>query len=299
MSFVMIAAGSTRGSSTKTLSLRSLLLGSALAGLTLLVAGTALGYWLCTQTAFPDVAELGAAAPHARAATPFAVEQLGALSGRLFKLESMAGQLSERLGSAPSAAVAKAAARAGSAAAAHAGSGGPLMPPRLEQEAADDLGVLQARVLAIEAQLATVSDAAALQHLAQMRMPSHLPVRVVDVVSVFGNREDPLTGHRAFHSGLDFAAPMGTPIMAAAGGRVVFAGFKPDYGWSVDIEHGNGLTTRYGHASRLRVQVGDLVEPGDTIADVGSTGRSTGPHLHFEVLRLGAATDPKAYLAGL
>ena len=77
---------------------------------------------------------------------------------------------------------------------------------------------------------------------------------------------------------------------------MVFAGYRPDYGWSVDIEHGNGLTTRYAHASRLLVKRGAIVAPGEPIALVGSTGRSTGPHLHFEVLRRGEAVDPKKYL---
>jgi len=115
----------------------------------------------------------------------------------------------------------------------------------------------------------------------------------------FGNRDDPFTGRRAFHSGLDFAAEKGTAIHAAAGGTVVSAGFRSDYGWVVEIDHGNGLRTRYAHASRLLVKAGDVVAPGETIAAVGTTGRSTGPHLHFEVLRSGEATDPRRYLAGL
>ena len=77
------------------------------------------------------------------------------------------------------------------------------------------------------------------------------------------------------------------------------AGFRPDFGWVVEIEHGNGLTTRYAHASKLLVKAGDVVMPRDAIAAVGSSGRTTGPHLHFEVLRNGEATDPRRYLAGL
>ena len=292
MSYVMIAAGSTRASSVRTLSIRALVIGAGVAAVSLLVAGAALGYWLSSQIGSPLT---GGPALGVRAATPFAIEQLGALSGRLFKLESLAGQLSERLGAAHDAT----AKRPGEAARGRAGSGGPLLAPRLEQEAAADLDALQARMAAIEQQMDTVCDAAALRHLASMRSPTRIPVEFADVVSGFGNREDPLTGHRAFHSGLDFAAPQGSAIMAAAGGRVTFAGFKSDYGWSVDIEHGNGLSTRYAHASRLLVKTGDLVAPGETIAEVGSTGRSTGPHLHFEVLHQGEATDPRAYLAGL
>ena len=132
-----------------------------------------------------------------------------------------------------------------------------------------------------------------------MSLPSRLPVESADLVSSFGNREDPLTGRRAFHAGLDFAAERGTLIRAAAGGKVTYAGFRSDYGWVVEIQHGNGLSTRYAHASRLLVKTGALVMPGDRIAAVGSSGRSTGPHLHFEVLRNGEAADPRHYLAGL
>jgi murein DD-endopeptidase MepM/ murein hydrolase activator NlpD len=119
------------------------------------------------------------------------------------------------------------------------------------------------------------------------------------MVSAFGNRDDPFSGRRAFHAGLDFAAAAGTPIHAAGGGTVSFAGFKAEFGQTVEIDHGNGLSTRYAHASVLKVKAGDIVVPGDAIAAVGSTGRSTGAHLHFEVLRHGEAVDPRRYLAGL
>ncbi|HWH83016.1 MAG TPA: M23 family metallopeptidase, partial [Burkholderiaceae bacterium] len=142
-------------------------------------------------------------------------------------------------------------------------------------------------------------DAATDRSVQLMRTPTRAPLVRAAVVSLFGNRDDPLTGRRAFHSGLDFAAVTGTMIHAAAGGLVKSAAFHHDYGWTVEIDHGNGLVTRYAHASRLLVRAGDVVAPGAVIAAVGSTGRSTGPHLHFEVLRNGAATDPRRYLAGV
>ena len=107
---------------------------------------------------------------------------------------------------------------------------------------------------------------------------------------------DPFNKRRAFHSGLDFPAPSGTPIRASAGGVVVYSGFRSDYGRQVEIDHGNGLVTRYSHARRLHVKVGDVVTPGQLIADVGSSGRSTGPHLHFEVLKNGRYVDPEDFL---
>jgi murein DD-endopeptidase MepM/ murein hydrolase activator NlpD len=132
-----------------------------------------------------------------------------------------------------------------------------------------------------------------------MHLPTRAPVPEAELSSPFGNRGDPITGRRAFHAGLDFAAEYGSPIRAAAGGTVAFAGFRPDFGWMVEIDHGNGLSTRYAHASRLLVAARALVAPGEEIAKLGSSGRSTGPHLHFEVLRHGEPVDPRRYLARL
>ncbi len=114
--------------------------------------------------------------------------------------------------------------------------------------------------------------------------------------SSFGWRIDPFTGQKAFHEGIDFAAPVGTPILAAAGGVVIAAEWHHDYGNMVEIDHGNDIITRYGHTSRLFVKVGDIVRRGQHIADVGSTGRSTGPHLHFEVRIKDVAQDPRKFL---
>jgi murein DD-endopeptidase MepM/ murein hydrolase activator NlpD len=99
------------------------------------------------------------------------------------------------------------------------------------------------------------------------------------------------------HSGLDFQADPGTPILAAAGGVVVTQEFHPAYGNMVEIDHGNNLITRYAHASKVWVKQGDLVKRGQKIADVGTTGRSTGPHLHFEVMVQGVPQDPQKFLA--
>ncbi len=293
MSLILFAPGSTRGSPLRSVSVRVLLVGGALAALGLLGAGAGLGYWMSARIATP-VRQATQEPP--RPTPPFAVEQLGALSGRLFTLESLASQLSARLGAAPGAAP-KPAPQA--SAAKPAGSGGPMLPPRADDSALDDLGSLQSRLAEIEQQIARLTDADTLRSLALMRLPTRLPLERATLGSPFGNRDDPFTGRRAFHSGLDFAAVQGTIIHAAAGGTVAAAGFRPDYGWEVEIEHGNGLRTRYAHASRLLVKTGDVVAPGDAIAAVGSTGRSTGPHLHFEVLRNGEAVDPRRYLAGL
>lgn len=130
-------------------------------------------------------------------------------------------------------------------------------------------------------------------------LPQGTPVRAAYIASGFGRRLDPFTGHWSLHPGIDFAAVTGTPILAAAGGVVIRAQRTPDYGNMVEIDHGNGLTTVYGHASRLEVKVGDIVRKGQEIAAVGSTGRSTGPHLHFEVRVHGVPQNPTHYLAAL
>ena len=117
------------------------------------------------------------------------------------------------------------------------------------------------------------------------------------VGSGFGFRPDPITGRAALHTGLDFPADTGTPVAAAAGGVVIFSERHPQYGNLIEIDHGNGLVTRYGHNSKVMVNVGDLIKRGQIISEVGTTGRSTGPHLHFEVLVDGVPQDPAKFLA--
>jgi len=132
--------------------------------------------------------------------------------------------------------------------------------------------------------------------LLSLMVPSSAPVDG-PAASGFGFRIDPFTGLGALHTGLDFPALPGTPIVAAAGGLVVSAQTHPTYGQLVEIDHGNRLVTRYAHASKLLVRAGDLVRRGQEIALVGSSGRSTGPHLHFEVLVDGAPQNPAKFLA--
>ncbi|MDZ7857467.1 M23 family metallopeptidase [Sphaerotilus sp.] len=134
------------------------------------------------------------------------------------------------------------------------------------------------------------------RRLEMLMVPSIAPVDV-PVGSGFGFRLDPFNRRAALHTGLDFAAPTGTPIRAAAGGRVLEADRDGAYGLSLQIDHGNGLVTRYAHASQILVKPGEVVRRGQEVALVGSTGRSTGPHLHFEVLLGGVPQDPAKFLA--
>lgn len=170
----------------------------------------------------------------------------------------------------------------------HEAQGGPLIPLLASEGQIDlrfaRLGVSLERMAALERGLAA--------------LPSTLPARLEYISSGFGVRSDPFTGGAAFHAGLDFRGPVGAPIFAAANGTVAFAGVKQGYGNCVDIRHGNGLVTRYAHLSRIETRVGAGVAAGTVIARLGNTGRSTGPHLHFEVRVNDRPVNPRPFLQG-
>lgn len=130
----------------------------------------------------------------------------------------------------------------------------------------------------------------------KLMVPTQQPVVGGALGSSFGWRIDPVNGQSALHTGLDFPAAQGTPIVAAAGGVVVTQEYHPAYGNMLEIDHGNDLITRYAHASKVLAKKGDLIKRGQKIAEVGSTGRSTGSHLHFEVLVQGVLQDPQKFL---
>jgi len=182
---------------------------------------------------------------------------------------------------------------------AQGGAGGPYLP--LERPS---LTELQATVehlgLAVDqnTDIFTLMESRLLEsRLQALLVPSSAPV-AVSIGSGFGFRPDPFTGHASLHTGLDFPAEVGTPITAAAGGIVTMREWHAAYGNTLEIDHGNGLVTRYAHISAFEVERGALVKRGQLVARVGSTGRSTGPHLHFEVLVDGAPQDPARFLAG-
>ena len=127
-------------------------------------------------------------------------------------------------------------------------------------------------------------------------LPTVQPVNVTYTASGFGWRFDPFNGRNTFHEGIDFPAAVGTPIVAAAGGVVIAAEYHHEFGNMLEIDHGNNIVTRYAHASRLLSRVGEIVQRGQHVADIGSTGRSTGAHLHFEVLVKGVPQNPNKFL---
>ena len=153
---------------------------------------------------------------------------------------------------------------------------------RQVEERSDQLGVLEALLVSTSAN--------------KKFLPTLSPIEEGWFSSNYGWRIDPFTGQKSFHEGIDFPADVGTPIVAAASGIVIFADVHPQYGKMVEIDHGNGLVSRYAHASVLLVKEGDLVVRGQRVARVGTTGRSTGPHLHFEVRLNGAPQNPARFL---
>ena len=167
--------------------------------------------------------------------------------------------------------------------------GGPFVPVRLSPEASAFDRQLY-RININRAQMDRLSRTLAL-------VPYRKPViGEVEFTSGFGVRSDPFLGRPAMHTGLDFRAQTGDPVRATANGKVVSAGWSGGYGRMVEIDHGNGLSTRYGHLSEIGVKVGDVVKIGQVIGEVGSTGRSTGPHLHYETRIDGEAVDPQKFL---
>jgi murein DD-endopeptidase MepM/ murein hydrolase activator NlpD len=147
-----------------------------------------------------------------------------------------------------------------------------------------------------ESQLSVLESLISTRNLNQQIVPGGSPVRQGWVSSYFGQRADPFTGRNAFHRGLDFAGPAGSQVVAVASGVVTYTKERFGYGKTVEINHGNGYVTRYGHNQRVLVAEGDTIQKGDPIALIGSTGRSTGPHVHFEVLKNGRAIDPMSFV---
>ena len=220
-------------------------------------------------------------------------QQVGEMHAKLIKLEAMGERVSglagvkvEEMKPLPKPAAA-------------GGKGGPFIPAEsLSLETLRGLLLTLDQSTEQHTDLFTLVESRLLQvRLKALMVPNSRPVDG-PVGSGFGFRMDPISGRAALHSGLDFPADVGTRIHAAAGGVVVTSEWHAAYGHVVEIDHGNGLVTRYAHCSKVMVEAGALVKRGQWIAEVGNSGRSTGPHLHFEVLLEGVPQDPAQFLAG-
>jgi murein DD-endopeptidase MepM/ murein hydrolase activator NlpD len=169
------------------------------------------------------------------------------------------------------------------------GMGGPFVPVKLPADA----GPFERQLYRINITRTQVERLNRTLTLVPYRKPV---IGEVEFTSGFGVRSDPFLGRPAMHTGLDFRASTGDPVRATANGKVVSSGWNGGYGRMVEIDHGNGLATRYGHLSEINVRVGDQIRIGQVIGAVGSTGRSTGPHLHYETRIDGEAVDPQKFL---
>lgn len=184
--------------------------------------------------------------------------------------------------------------------------GGPLSPvdldhhgapdPYLDQYLGNQIEALAERLRIREAEFEILESVLASRELLAEQVPSGAPVTRGWISSPFGTRIDPIHGRQAFHAGVDFVGKAGSPVLAAGAGVVTFAGEKSEYGKTIEISHGQGLLTRYAHHSELKAEVGDIVRRGDVIGLMGSTGRATGYHVHFEVEKDGEHINPAGFL---
>lgn len=177
--------------------------------------------------------------------------------------------------------------------------GGPETSPQNSLDSSDlhkAIDEMSANLSDRENQLQVLENLMMSRNLLKEVQPSGRPIKSGWLSSYYGMRTHPITGKREMHKGIDFAGKMHGPVIAVAKGVVTFAGKKHGYGNVVDINHGNGYSTRYAHNSKLLVSVGDTVEKGFQIAEIGSTGRSTGPHVHFEVLKNGRQVNPMKFI---
>ena len=178
--------------------------------------------------------------------------------------------------------------------------GGPVAESVMEEMDIEDfvasLNLLSKQLDDRAAQLMIVEEVNMDNDLRSAMIPSGKPVESGWLSSGFGRRNDPFTGKLAYHEGVDFAGKAGTGVIAVASGVVTWSGERYGYGKMVELDHGNGYVTRYAHNKENSVDVGEVVEKGQVIARMGSSGRSTGPHVHYEVLRRGKPVDPKKYV---
>lgn len=236
--------------------------------------------------------------------------RVGELQARLMRLDAVGERVQGLAGVKPEEFKFKstpaAGANASSAPAQQAQPAQSALPPHPDEKVPPDLSMdgLQHQLDGLEADIEHRSDYLNVVETTLMNynvksrlLPTVQPVNVAYNASGFGWRTDPFTGRTAFHEGIDFPSPIGTPIVAAAGGVVIAAEYHHEYGNMLEIDHGNNIVTRYAHTSKIVVNVGDIVRRGQHVADIGSTGRSTGAHLHFEVLVKGIQQDPHKFLS--
>ena len=223
-------------------------------------------------------------------------KELGELQARMMRLDAQSERLAKIAGEKDKSLSKKPNQKTGNLLPANRG--GPLVNAHPMTEPSLQAAILELTqaVDARDDSLSSIEAKILQQSVLKDMLPNSNPINAAYNSSSYGWRIDPFNGNKAFHEGLDFTANTGTPIRAAADGIVLSADLGGAYGKLVKIEHGAGLETRYAHASKLLVKAGDRVVKGQIIAEVGSTGRSTGPHLHYEIRLNGESLDPRRYL---
>ncbi len=254
-----------------------------------------MGYWLATQRS-PQLPTVVIADPEPMqqseryAHNGLLIEQLAKLEARIIRIEAIANRLVKMLGASdPEFSL----------------SSSKRLSNTLAQDDEVDWAVvrsgvdeLQTRTTQMDQRIGVLTNLLLEQKWRQDRRISGWPIQKGWISSRYGYRNDPFHGRREFHKGIDFAGKENSPVVAVAGGLVTWAGKRYAYGNLVEITHGNGFVTRYGHNKSLIVRVGDLVEKGQIVAKMGSSGRSTGPHVHFEVFEHGKHINPMRYVRG-
>jgi murein DD-endopeptidase MepM/ murein hydrolase activator NlpD len=260
----------------------------------LVAVGVAAGAAMRDTVGFAEYAKLQAQAERHDSQVAAAQREVNALAARLGELQAQANRLNalgERL------------TQAGQLADGEfdfdkpvaIGGAGPVrdMAP---SELRNGMGTLERQFDASGRQLSVLESLLFNRKLEAAALPSRAPVAHSYITSGFGTRADPFGGGAQYHKGIDFDANTGDPVLAVADGVVSYAGTRSGYGQVVEVDHGNGYVTRYAHNSRLMVQVGELVRAGEQLAKAGSTGRSTGAHVHFEVWENGHVVNPRKFL---
>ena len=293
---------SNRLARTKALNITpGLMVASATAFLVFALATSFLFSWLGVRYNLPFVSGMVASVQeaHQRKSEEFLRENVAAMAVKLGEMQARVTRLDllgERVAKQSGVSVPKSEVNTKPAT---GGSGGPLIRPSQSlslDELQREISKLSQMVEQRDADLTAIESQLMERRIKATLLPTLMPIEAHHVGSPFGRRVDPIAGVGAMHEGIDYVADIGTSVVASAAGVVTVAEYHPAYGYMIDIDHGNDFSSRYAHLSKMQVKVGQVIKRGQQIALSGHSGRSTGPHLHFEVRYRGAAQDPARFL---
>ena len=293
---------SNRLARTRTLNITpGLMVASATAFLVFALATSFLFSWLGVRYNLPFVSGMVASVQeaHQRKSEEFLRENIAAMAVKLGEMQARVTRLDllgERVAKQSGVSVPKSEVNTKPAT---GGSGGPLIRPSQPlslDELQREISKLSQMVEQRDEDLTAIESQLMERRIKATLLPTLMPIEAHHVGSPFGRRVDPIAGVGAMHEGIDYVADIGTSVVASAAGVVIVAEYHPAYGYMIDIDHGNDFSSRYAHLSKMQVKVGQVIKRGQQIALSGNSGRSTGPHLHFEVRYRGAAQDPARFL---